>query len=300
MPSPTSPAAPAHRPFFGELCILVGSISFSLSFVLVPTIYGAGGNQFAVLVLRNLLLAALMATLIARSGKPLLLPRAERNGSLIVGLLFAAQSFCYFTSVHFIPVSLATLLNFLYPVMVAVAMHWSAGEKLTVVKVGALVTALAGLALALDTEAGNLNWLGVLLGFLSGLLSTAIAVVSGRVLGQADTQRMTLHMVFATGLILLAASQISGAGLIFPSGWTGWAAIAAAPVFYTIAVLGYFHAIRLIGPSRTTMISNVEPISTLTIAALILGEDFSTTQAMGAVLVLSAIVATQVAAWKQA
>lgn len=299
MPSPSPPAA-AHRPYFGELCILVGSISFSLSFVLVPTIYGAGGNQFAVLVLRNVALASLMAMLIARTGKPLLLPRAERNGSLIVGLLFAAQSYCYFTAVHYIPVSLATLLNFLYPVMVAVAMHWTAGEKLTIVKVGALVTALSGLALALDTDAGDLDWFGVLLGFLSGILSMAIAVVSGRVLGQADTQRMTLHMVFATGLILLAASQISGAGLTFPSGFAGWAAVSAAPVLYMIAVLGYFHAIRLIGPSRTTMISNVEPVSTLTIAALVLGEAFSTTQVAGAVLVLSAIVATQIAAWKQA
>ena len=299
MPSPASSAA-SHRPFFGELCILAGSISFSLSFVLVPTIYGAGGNQFAVLVLRNLALTALMAVMIARAGKPLLLPRAERNGSLIVGLLFAAQSYCYFTSVHFIPVSLATLLNFLYPVMVAVAMHWSAGERLTVVKVGALVTALAGLALALDTTAGDLNWFGVLLGFLSAILSTAIAVVSGRVLGQADTQRMTLHMVFATGLALLAASQISGAGLTFPSGWAGWSAIAAAPVFYMIAVLGYFHAIRLIGPSRTTMISNVEPICTLTLAALMLGEAFSTTQVVGATMVIGAIVATQIAGWKRA
>lgn len=300
MPSSAPPTDAPHRPFFGELCILVGSISFSLSFVLVPAIYGAGGNQFAVLVLRNLLLAALMAALIARSGKPLLLPRAERNGSLIVGLLFAAQSFCYFTSVHFIPVSLATLLNFLYPVMVAVAMHWSAGEKLTVVKVGTLVTALAGLALALDTEAGNLSWLGVLLGFLSAIFSTAIAVVSGRVLGQADTQRMTLHMVFATGLVLFAVSQISGAGLAFPSGFAGWAAVSAAPLLYMVAVLGYFHAIRLIGPSRTTMISNVEPVCTLTLAAVVLGEAFSTTQVAGAVLVIGAIVATQIAARKQA
>jgi drug/metabolite transporter (DMT)-like permease len=298
MPSPASSATAPHRPFFGELCILAGSVCFSLSFVLVPTIYGAGGNQFAVLVLRNLALATLMAMMIARSGKPILLPRAERNGSLIVGALFAAQSYCYYTAVHFIPVSLATLLNFLYPVLVAIAMHWSASERLTAVKVGALLAAVVGLALALDTEAGDLNWLGVLLGFLSALLSMAIAVVSARVLGQADTQRMTLHMVFATGVVLLAASQIFGTGLAFPSGWAGWVAIGAAPALYMVAVLGYFHAIRLIGPSRTTMISNVEPVCTLTLAALVLGESLSATQVAGAALVIGAILATQIAAWK--
>lgn len=300
MPSSAPTDAAPHRPFFGELCILAGSIAFSLSFVLVPAIYGAGGNQFSVLVLRNFALALLMAALILRTGKPILLPRAERNGSLIVGLLFAAQSYCYFTAVHFIPVSLATLLNFLYPVLVAVAMHWTAGEKLTIVKVGALITALIGLALALDTTAGDLNWFGVLLGFLSGLLSAAIAVVSGRVLGQADTQRMTLHMVFATGVALLAASQISGAGLVFPSGFIGWSAISAAPLLYMVAVLGYFHAIRLIGPSRTTMISNVEPVCTLTLATVVLGEAFSAKQVVGAALVIGAIVATQIAARKRA
>lgn len=294
MPSPVSSVTAPHRPFFGEICILAGSLCFSLSFILVPTIYGAGGNQFAVLVLRNLALAALMALMIARTGKPILLPRAERNGSLLVGALFAAQSYCYYTAVHFIPVSLATLLNYLYPVLVAGVMHWTSGERLTAVKVGALLAAVAGLTLALDTETGNLNWFGVLLGFLSGLLSTAIAVVSGRVLGQADTQRMTLHMVFATGFVLLAAAQISGVGLTFPSDWSGWIAISAAPLLYMVAVLGYFHAIRLIGPSRTTMISNVEPVCTLTLAALVLGEVFSATQVVGAVLVIGAILATQI------
>jgi drug/metabolite transporter (DMT)-like permease len=291
-----SPSTASHRPFFGELCILSGSLSFSLCFVLVPTIYGAGGNQFAVLVLRNLTLTVLMVILIARAGKPILLPRAERNGSMLVGVLFAAQSYCYFTAVHYIPVSLATLLNFLYPVMVAVSMHWVSGERLTAVKVGALVAAVGGLALALDTKTGGLDWFGVLLGFLSAILSTAIAVVSARVLGQTDTQRMTLHMVFTTGVILLIASQVTGAGLVFPTGWVGWAAVAAAPILYMIAVLGYFHAIRLIGPARTTMISNVEPISTLTLATVALGEAFSAKQAVGAALVIGAIVTTQLSA----
>jgi drug/metabolite transporter (DMT)-like permease len=300
MPPSAPSAAVPQRPFFGEVCILAGSLCFSLSIVLVPTIYGSGGNQFAVLVLRNLALAALMAAVISRAGKPLLLPRAERNGSLIVGALFAAQSYCYFTAIQFIPVALATLLNFLYPVLVAVAMHWVSGERLTVAKVGALVAALVGLALALDVTAGELNWLGVVLGFLSACASTGIAVISGRVLGQADTQRMTLHMVFATGVVLLAASQIFGVGLTFPSNGAGWAALGAAPVLYMVAVLGYFHAIRLIGPSRTTMISNVEPICTLILAALLLGEVFSVVQVAGAALVIGAILATQIPARKRA
>ena len=300
MPSSVPSAAAHHRPFFGEGCILAGLLCFSLSIVLVPTIYGSGGNQFAVLVLRNLALAALMAVMISTSGRPILLPRAERNGSLIFGALFAAQSYCYFTAIQFIPVGLATLLNFLYPVLVAVVMHWVSGERLTIIKAGALVAALTGLTLALGVTAGELNWLGVALGFLSACASTGIAVVSGRVLGQADTQRMTLHMVFATGVVLLAASQIFGVGLAFPTNGAGWAALGAAPVLYMVAVLGYFHAIRLIGPSRTTMISNVEPVCTLTLAALLLGEVFSLAQVAGAVLVIGAILATQITARKRA
>lgn len=300
MPSAAPFDAAPRRPFLGELCILVGSVSFSLSVVIVPTIYGSGANQFALLVARNLTLAALLAATVAAARRPLVLPRAERNGSLLVGLIFAAQSYCFYTAMQLIPVSLATLLVFLYPVLVVVAMRWVAGEKLTVLKIGALLAALLGLTLALDVTAEGLDWRGVALGFLAAIGSAAMAIISGRVLGNADTQRMTMHMVFATGATLLLVSQMSGAGLSFPSSWLGWAALTFSPILYMAGILGYFHAIRLIGPSRTTMMSNVEPVCTLILAGILLGEVLSATQAAGAALVIGAILATQIAGRKAA
>lgn len=286
-------AAPSRREALGVGFVVLAAFGFATSAVLAPVVFQAGGNQFAILVLRSTIAIGAAALFLTVRRQPIMLPRAERIGCVLIGLITAIQSFAYFTSFQFIPVSLATLIVFLYPLIVAVLRCLTHHEPLGPLQLAALVAAFIGLALALDVTGAGLDWRGVVLAFIDALGSAAIALLGARVLGRAGTMQLTVHSSLVCGGALLLGAEIAGFGLHAPSGPAGWAAFGAAPFLYLVGILGFFKGIQTIGPTRTTMVSNIEPVVILILAALLLGEDLARQQLLGAALVIGAVVATQ-------
>ncbi|MFN0041811.1 MAG: DMT family transporter [Alphaproteobacteria bacterium] len=279
------------------LAIVAGaSASFSVAVLAVPPIYDGGGNPFGLLVLRNLVLAGLIAAVLAGAGRPVLLASAERRGSFLIGLVFAAQSACFYSALTLIPVGFATLVVFLYPLIVALWMRRASGEVLGWTKLAGLLAALCGLALALDARAGRLDPLGIALAALAALGSAAMAVIGNRILRSADSWRMTAHMSAATGLALAAAALVSGEGLRFPSTPDGQVGYTVAMVFYMAGIAGYFRGLQMIGATPTAMTSNVEPVVTLMLGWLIWGDTLGPWQIAGALLVVGAVFHSQ---WRE-
>ena len=56
-----------------------------------------------------------------------------------------------------------------------------------------------------------------------------------------------------------------------------------------IAVTTFFAALALLGPSDTAVISTVEPVVSIAVAALVLGERLVAVQVVGGVVVLAAV-----------
>jgi drug/metabolite transporter (DMT)-like permease len=288
MPSPSPP-------WVGLAIVIASALLFSIAVTAVPRIYADGGNPYGLLVVRNLGFAAILALVLSIFGHGVRLAPKERHGSFLIGLVFAGQSWCFYHSIALLSVGLSTLIVFIYPLIVALVMRTRHGEALGWGKIAALLTALIGLALALDVRASALDWRGVALAFLAAFGSTAMAVVGARVLGNADSWRMTMYMCLATGVALLAIA-LMGEGLTFPKSEKGLFALGIAMLFYTIAITGYFRGLQMIGPSRTAMASNVEPIGTLLLAAIVWGDPLGPWQILGASLVVGAILVTQRAA----
>ena len=72
------------------------------------------------------------------------------------------------------------------------------------------------------------------------------------------------------------------------------AAIVALPTFG--AVVLYLEGIRGLGPSQAAIISTLEPLFTIALAAVVLGERLRPIQWAGAVLVVLGIVFAEIAA----
>jgi drug/metabolite transporter (DMT)-like permease len=83
--------------------------------------------------------------------------------------------------------------------------------------------------------------------------------------------------------------------LVLPDSAAGWALLGAMPVVYLVAMLAFFTAVPMIGPMRASMINNMEPITTILLAALIIGEALGPLQLAGAALVIGAIFVMQLA-----
>jgi len=109
------------------------------------------------------------------------------------------------------------------------------------------------------------------------------------------------------GIVLSAATMIGGTlplvAIAIPSiavapwgelSWAGWGAILYSGLgALVVAYLFYYRGVRTLGPTRTAMYANLQPVIALAVAWLTLGEIPTIFQAAGAALILAGLVLTR-------
>ena len=197
-------------------------------------------------------------------------------------------------AIIFIPVGLAILVMFCYPLLIA-AWSWMRGaEKPSVMTLLALMVAFCGLALALGAPADGLDWRGVALSFGAALGMVGLLLLGERVMATQDNRAVMLHMT-AMASVFMALLSVSLIDLVWPSGTAGWLAFAGSNLLYVAATFSLFTAVHMIGPLRTAAIDNSSPLWAGIFAYLLLGETLTATQIVGAGLVIGALITLQIA-----
>src|SRR5206468_6529990 len=75
---------------------------------------------------------------------------------------------------------------------------------------------------------------------------------------------------------------------------TGWLAVLYSGVFaLVIAYLFWYRGVRVIGPTRTAMYSNLQPVIAVLVAWLVLGETPTLWQGVGAVSIMAGLLLTR-------
>ena len=74
----------------------------------------------------------------------------------------------------------------------------------------------------------------------------------------------------------------------------GWASLVALSLATTAGILFVFVSTIRIGPFRTALIMNLEPLTAMVLSALALGEVITPWQAAGSGIMLAALIAFQV------
>lgn len=287
-----TPERDDSRALLGLAILAVSVPCYAMSVIVARSVYEHGGNALACLVVRMGFFATALFIYFRVTGQSPWLPRRESIASLALGCLSAAQSFAYYKAFEYIPVSLAALLVYTYPPMVAVATRVMSREKLTPVTMGALAAAFVGIALVLQVSFATLHPLGILCAMIAAVGMAVTTLISSRILVRADSRRMTLHIAISASAIYIGAALATG-GAAWPHGITGWARLALLPMIYLVAALGWYTCLPMLGPMRASLMSNAEPVFTVVFAAILLGEFLSPQQMAGAALIVGAIFAIQ-------
>ncbi len=280
----------------GVLVVVATATSISFSNILAPVVYGLGSNPQTLLVCRFASFLVVCIAWLKFQKISLFVARGERPHCVGAGLVFAVGSAFLVAAFATIPVSLAVLILYTFPLITHLAESALDRRRPTLRELAALAVALAGLAICLGIGLDQLNGNGVAFAFLAALAISCSFVWTGRKLRAVQPTVMTAYMA-GTGLVLAL-------GLTFAT--DAWALprlepmaaglMAAAALSFAGAFLGMFVGVRLIGASPTAMIMNLEPVLTLALAVLLLDEDLSVHQLLGAALVIAAIAAAQIAA----
>jgi len=279
----------------GPLLCFLSAAGFGAMAIFGKLAYSAGVQVDDLLLLRFALAAVLLLVVAGVSGALQGLTRRSVLAGLGMGAIgYATQSGLYFAALERMDASLLALILYVYPALVLVGAVALGRERATGRRVGALVIALVGTALVLaGAVSGSLDPLGTVLGFGAALAYTAYILTGARVgAGVPPVALSALVCVGATVTFALASIVRGGPELNF--GADGWLAVGAIAAVSTVgAILCFFAGMARVGPSAASILSTLEPVVTVVLAAAAFGESLAPAQLVGGALVLSAVVVMQ-------
>ena len=276
----------------GSAVAFASAIVFATGITLVAAIYQDGANVHAVNLTRVLTLAAVMAITLAIARMSPALPPRTALRCVLIGVLFCGEIYGLLSSVKYIPVGLAMLIMYTYPLMIAVAGWLTGAEPFTLDRLFAILAAFAGLALALHTPHADIDWRGVAWAVFTAVVFSAVLIVSGRTMRGVDRRILMLYLT-STAVVIVAVVSLALVPLEWPRTDHGWTLLAVSTGLYVLATTLLFTAVKMIGPLRTAIIDNSAPIWAIMLGALLLGERLSAVQLLGGALVIGAVLLVQ-------
>jgi drug/metabolite transporter (DMT)-like permease len=283
-------------PAAGLVWMLISAAAFGSMAIFAKEAYAAGVG-LPTLLAGRFALAALFLWIGALGGRtPLRL-----RGRQVIGLLllggggYVGQSFAYFTALQTIPAATTALLLYIYPALVTLLAWALLKERLTGPRLLAVAVSFAGCVLVLGAplSAAALDPVGVGWGLAAAAIYSLYIIAGTRITAGVPP-------LLASAIITTAAALVYGLGgalggqLVAPPDPTGWVWIGAIALFCTVvAIVAFFAGLARVGPARAAILSTVEPVITLALAVLVLGEPLGWSQAAGGALILAAILILQ-------
>lgn len=285
---------PAPSPALGMVLAAVSASSYGLAITLTRQAFDGGANPGTVMVLRYLIAVAVIAAVLRALGWSFR-PPAALHGSLVrLALGNFGVTVGYMTSILFIPVSLATVVFYIYPLLVMTIVPIVQNTRLGFRQYAAFGLAFTGLALALGPSFEALDGRGVALALLAAVSAAYVFIVSPRIVGAYHAVGVSLYVNLA-GIGLAGLFMASTGGIQLPESALGWTGLGGVGLFYVIGTLSMFLALHGAGSLRSSLIFNLEPVVAICAAAVLLGERLAPLQMAGVALVVVALTLASLA-----
>lgn len=284
------------------VAVIVSAACFGTLAVLTPLAYRAGAAPLPLLAWRFLFASLLLAAVtVSRRGGSLRVGAADfARFSALAVTGYGAASICFFFALKYADASVVAVLLYAYPAFVTVASWLFLGEKATWQRAGAVLVTFAGCAMVVGLFGGAVraSWQGIALGLGAAVGYTLFNLLSHRWL-PGRSQLVMMTYTFGVASVMAAILTLASGNTMSPSAWQGsvwWllAAIVIVPTFFAIVL--YLEGIRGLGPSQAAVISTLEPLFTIVLAGVVLGEQLAPVQLLGAGLVLAGVVWAEVSA----
>ena len=219
--------------------------------------------------------------------------RHAYRATFALGLLACAQTVALQIAVLNLPVAIAILVFYTFPIFTGIGSALIGDERLSMRLVVALIAAFAGLSLVVGVEFTNVNLVGLAAALAASIFFTLTLILTPRLAPELSAPMRTFFMMSLAAAILLAVLGSTG-GYSFPSSGHGWAAFSAFALLYGLGINGLFMLLPKLGATQTAVALNLEPVMVAVIGFFVVGELLSGVQIIGALVVVSAVMAYQV------
>jgi drug/metabolite transporter (DMT)-like permease len=270
--------------------IVVSAVSFGSISVLTVLTTNAGIPLLTIMAWRYVLAAFLLGATVRRyAARPISRRRAIQI-LLIGGFGQALITYLSLYSLKYIAVGPLAFLFYVYPAWVAIIAAIRGTEKLTTVRVTALMLALIGVTVMVGLPVERLNPIGVALALASALLYSIYLPALEYVQRGVPAMFGTFLLILGAAVSFVLAALFNGE-LFVPQDPAAWTNIVLLAVVSTVvAFSALIKGLSVLGPVRTAIIATVEPFFTAVLGVIVLSNRLSASTLAGGILIAAAIL----------
>jgi drug/metabolite transporter (DMT)-like permease len=274
----------------------VSSASFGFSPLFSLGLLAAGLSDFDVLSYRWLVAGIVLMIYALCKKKSLRLNSFDEAWKVILlSILRSITSVTLLIGYANISSGIASTINFMYPVIVTICMMLFFGEKRSLADIAAIGVSIFGVYLlasgdSIIVEGGNTR-LGLICSLISAFSFAAYYIVMKQV--RADKIEV---VKFTTWIMMLSAFYFIVCAFIFEGRITlvkdfgSWLNILGLGLWATmVSNITGVKAIRRIGPTHTSILGALQPVTAVILGVLFLGEHLYLRSCIGITLILMAV-----------
>ena len=271
---------------------------FYCVFVLSLLLFGTNGIlvahisiQPSQIVLFRTLIGGLMLTALVflRGGFDSAHVRSEFLFLLFGGIALGLNWVTLFTAYRLLNVSLATLIYYAGPMLVLLFSPLLFHERLSGIKLLAVLIVAAGLLCITGSIAANeLNTSGLIFAVASAVFYAALIVFNKRIRLTSGLQTAAIELDIAFVVVLIYTLIVTG--LPHPQRSDTPYLLIIGLINTGLAYLLYFSGLQKLPAQSVALISYIDPVSALLFSAVLLHENMTAVQLIGAVLIIGGAI----------
>ena len=268
--------------------VLTAAVMFSVSDVFAKLALESGADVLGLLTFRSILGIGLIFLWLRLGKGAVALSRNAKWIALALGVLLTANLFFLFKAIELIAVSIAILTYFIYPLLTGILGAMTGIDRLTVTGATMALVAFLGLALIVGANPSGLAVVGLLAAVGGALCRTGMLLITRATLKGTDARLVTWYTLWSSTLVF-AVLSIWSSNWQWPHGAPGWVAFLGIGFTTTAAILALYVSTQRIGPFRTALFMNLEPLMTAALSAVVLGDRLTPLQLLGGALMIAAL-----------
>ncbi|WZL72866.1 EamA family transporter [Clostridiaceae bacterium 35-E11] len=280
----------------GTFLIIVSTVAFGIMPTISQLAVKQGMNLSSILFYRFLIATIILWIYIFLRRIPYKTTKEHFLYLMLIGILgYAGTSWALYAAYGYISGSLATILLFTHPSMIAIYEMFVSKTGKDIPKILSLLTATVGMVFVVWDKNMQLNMSGVFLSLLAAICYSFYA------LGLGERRTKQMHSIVVTGYVLFFATftyfikLMIQKNVFLPNTTLGWFHIFALAIFCTVvATITFCKGVQLIGPSTAVIISTFEPVFACVAGFFIVGDKLTSSIITGGILIVSAIFILQI------
>lgn len=219
---------------------------------------------------------------------------------ILGGICLSINWIFLFEAYKYTAISSATICYYLAPLIVMFLSPIIFKEKLTVVKIVCILSAMVGMlcVIGVGNSSGSNNFVGILYALAAACLYSCVIILNKFLKDMSGLQSAFIELSIASLFLIPYVYFTDGISFSGVSSISIVLLLTIGIVHTGIAYLFYFNSIQNLESQTVAIYSYVDPISAIIMSSLLLGEKMTFLQVIGGILIIGSTFINEIFAKK--